>query len=308
MNNDLLKNLIVNVKVKNLGVKNVVVRQGGEVIVKHDFEEEKEALLWSVSKTFTSMAVGIAIEEGYLQLTDNVIDFFPGITPKNPNENLKNMKVHDLLCMGTGHDRCPVINADWSEGKVWDITKLFFDEPVIFKPGSHFTYNNGATYILSRIIGLTTGISLDDYLDKKIFQYLSIPKPRWDTCPLGIPQGFSGLHLTAEQLSRFGQLILNKGIWNDNELIPRNYIEKATTVQIETRDFNPHFATNDHHQGYGYQLWMNSYKGSYRMDGSYGQYVVILPDKDAVVTYISNEPINMTGVLELTWDTLIEKL
>lgn len=308
MNNKLLEDLILNVKVKNLGIKNVVVRQDGKIIAKHNFEEEKETLLWSVSKTFTSMAIGIAIEEGYLQLNDKVVDFFPDITPKNPNQNLKNMKVHDLLCMGTGHDRCPVMKADWSEGNVWDITKLFFDEPIVFVPGTHFTYNNGATYILSRIIGITTGNSLDEYLDKKVFKYLDIPKPRWDRCPLGIPQGFSGLYLTAEQLSRFGQLILNKGMWEDNQLIPSSYIEKATTVQIETHDFNPYFATKDHHQGYGYQIWMNSYPGSYRMDGSYGQYVVMLPNKNTVVTYISNEPTNMTGVLELTWDTLIEKL
>ncbi|WP_105616427.1 serine hydrolase domain-containing protein [Vallitalea okinawensis] len=182
------------------------------------------------------------------------------------------------------------------------------EEPVIYEPGTHFTYNNSSTYMLSRVIEAATGLNLLDYIDKKIFLPLNISKPQWDTCPLGVPQGFSGLYLTAEQLSRFGQLLLDKGVWKGKQLIPTDYIERATSVQIQTDEFNPFFATDDHHQGYGYQVWMNSYPNSYRMDGLFGQYVVILPDKNAVITYISNESENMTGVLELTWDTLVDKL
>lgn len=308
MNNELLNDLIVSVKNQNLHVKNVVVRQEGNIIAKHDFEDEKPSLLWSVSKTFTSMAIGIAISEGFLKLNNHVIDFFTDIPNNRVNDYHRKMTIHDLLCMGTGHAECPVIKADWSKGQTWDICKLFFDEPIIFEPGTHFTYNNSATYMLSKIISIATGTNLDEYLYEKIFQYLDIPKPKWDTCPKGIPQGFSGLYLTAEQLSRFGQLILNKGVWNNKQLIPSSYIEQAISVQIETSDFNPYFATADHHQGYGYQLWMNSYPNSYRMDGLYGQYVVMLPDKKAVITYISNEFENMTGILELTWDTLVDKL
>ena len=308
MNNELLNDLVLSVESQNLQVLNVIVRQDGNIIAKHDFEEEKSRLLYSVSKTFTSMAVGIAISEGYFKINDHVIDFFSDIPNVRINEDLKKMTIHDLLCMGTGHAECPVFKADWESGAKWDITQLFFDEPIVFEPGTHFTYNNSATYILSKIISITTGTNLDEYLNEKIFQQLDIPKPKWDTCPKGIPQGFSGLYLTAEQLSRFGQLILDKGVWKGKQLIPSSYIEQATSVQIKTNDFNPYFATADHRQGYGYQIWMNSYPNSYRMDGSYGQYVVMLPDKNAVVTYISNESQNMTGVLELTWDTLIDKL
>lgn len=308
MRTELLNDLIASVKKQNLQVLNVVVRQNGNIIAKHDFEEEKTRLLWSVSKTFTSMAVGIAISEGYFKINDHVIDFFPSLPATQISEFLKKITIHDLLCMGTGHGECPVMKADWSQGNSWDICQLFFNEPIVFEPGTHFTYDNSATYMLSKIISITTGDNLDEYLDKKIFQHLEIEKPKWDTCPKGIPQGFSGLYLTAEQLSRFGQLILDKGVWDGKQLIPSRYIEQATSVQIDTSDFNPYFATADHHQGYGYQIWMNSYPNSYRMDGSYGQYVVMLPDKNAVVTYVSEEPKNMTGILELTWDTLISKL
>ena len=261
INNDLLNDLVLSVKNQNLHVLNVIVRQDGNIIAKYDFEEEKPTLLWSVSKTFTSMAVGIAINEGYFKINDYVIDFFPDIPNVCISEYLKKMTIHNLLCLGTGHAECPVLKADWSDGKDWDIFQLFLDEPIVFEPGIHFTYNNSATYMLSRIISITTRNNLDEYLDEKVFQQLDIPKPKWDTCTKGIPLGFSGLYLTA-----------------------------------------------DHHQGYGYQMWMNLYPNSYRMDGLYGQYVVMLPDKNAVITYISNEPQNMTGVLELAWDTLIDKL
>lgn len=308
MHNDILNDLISSVKDQNLHVLSVVVRQNSNIIAKYDFEEEKPTLLYSVSKTFTSMAVGIAINEGYLKLTDHVIDFFQDIKYVSMNEYLKEMTIHDLLCMGSGHEECPVMKVDWSNDNEWDISQLFFDEPIVFKPGTHFTYDNAATYMLSKIISITTGSNVDEYLDERVFKYLEIPKPKWDTCPKGIPQGFSGLYLTADELSRFGQLILDKGVWNGKQLIPSSYIEQATSVQIKTDDFNTKFATEDHHKGYGYQIWMNSYPNSYRMDGLYGNYVVILPDKNAVVTYVSNEPKNMTGILELTWNTLIDKL
>lgn len=308
MRNNMLDDLIKCVKNKNLHVLNVIVRQDGDIIAKHDFEEEKPTLLYSVSKTFTSMAVGIAISEGYFKISDYVINFFPNVPQECISEYLKKMTIHDLLCMGTGHAECPVVKADWENGENWDITQLFFDEPIVFEPGTHFTYDNSATYMLSKIISITTGTNLDNYLNEKIFRHLDIPKPKWDTCPKGIPQGFSGLYLTAEQLSRFGQLILDKGVWKGKQLIPSSYINQAISVQIKTNDFNPYFATSDNRQGYGYQMWMNSYANSYRMDGLYGQYVVMLPDKNAVITYVSNEPKNMMGVLELTWDTLVDKL
>ncbi|WP_040949121.1 serine hydrolase domain-containing protein [Gorillibacterium massiliense] len=308
MMNNLLNDLVLSVEKQNLQVLNVVVRQDGRIIARHDFVEEAPVLLYSVSKTFTSMAAGIAMDEGYFCLHDRVVDFFPDVPQAQAISYLKRVTIHDLLCMGTGHAECPVTKADWENGKSWDICQLFFNEPFVYEPGTHFTYDNSATYMLSKIIGLITGTRLDNYLDKRIFQPLGIPKPRWDTCPQGIPQGFSGLYLTAEQLSCFGQLILDRGVWNGKPLIPANYIEQAASVQIKTSDFNKSFATADHHQGYGYQMWMNSYPNSFRMDGLYGQYVVILPDRNAVITFVSNEPENMTGVLELTWNTLIDKL
>lgn len=308
MNNVILADLIESVEEQKLQVLNVVVRRGGKIIARHDFIEEQPHLLWSVSKTFTSMAVGIAIEEGYFKLTDYLVDFFDTIPEEYMSENLKLITIHDLLCMGTGHAYCPVFKFDWEKNPKGNIEQLFFEEPIVYKPGTHFIYDNSSAYMLSRILTLATGKPLDDYLDMKIFQPLDIPKPKWDKSPQGVVLGFSGLHLTATDLSKFGQLLLDNGMWQGQQLIPTDYLKKATSVQSDTSKFNPFYATEDHHQGYGYQLWMNAYPNSYRLDGLNGQYVVVLPDKNAVVTYVSNEPKKMMKILELTWETLVDKL
>lgn len=307
MNNCILDELIESVKTQNLQVLSVVMRKDGDIIAEHDFEQPKPTLLWSVSKTFTSMAIGIAESEGYFKLTDKILDYF-NANIHEISDNLRKMTIHDLLCMGTGHAECPMTKAMNANQSLDDISKLFFGEPVVFEPGTHFVYNNAATYMLSKLINVTTGQSLKEYLMPRIFEPLEIPEPQWEVDVSGICYGCSGLYLTARELSKFGQLLINKGVWNGKQLIPENYIEQATKPQIDTSEFDAFFATADHKQGYGYQLWMNSRPNSYRLDGLYGQYVVILPDKNAVVTYVSNEPTNMTGILELTWNTLIDKL
>lgn len=307
MKNYILDDLIESVKVQNLKVLNVVLRKEGDIIAEHDFEKPKPTPLWSVSKTFTSMAIGIAESEGYLSLNDKIIDYFADDIV-HINDNLKKMTIHHLLCMGTGHAICPVQKAVEENKILDDISKLFFEEPVIFEPGTHFVYNNSATYMLSKLISITTGHSLRDYLMPRIFKPLEIDEPQWEADTNGISFGCSGLYLTAEELSKFGQLLLNNGVWNDKQLIPKDYIAKATKSQIDTSKFNKFFATDDHKQGYGYQMWINSYPNSYRMDGLYGQYVVMLPDKNAVVTFVSNEPSNMIEILELTWNTIVDKL
>lgn len=308
LNTELLQDLIKEVHAKNLKVLNVNVRQQGDIIAKHNFVEEKPSQLWSVSKTFTSMAIGIAIKEGHLTLDDYVVDYFKDLEDIEISEQHKKITIHHMLSMSTGHDECPFAKVDWNNLANLDLTQLFFQEPILHEPGTHFTYNNASSYILSRIIQLTTGQNLLDYLDERIFQPLDIPKPQWYTCPNGVPLGFAGLLLTAEHLSRFGQLLLDQGLWKGQQLIPSDYIQLATSVQTDTSHLKEDYNSDDQRQGYGYQLWMNTYPNSYRLDGAFGQFVVILPDKNAVVTYISNEPDHVSNILQLTWNTLIDKL
>lgn len=131
---------------------------------------------------------------------------------------------------------------------------------------------------------------------------------QWEICPEGVTKGFMGLYLTTEKLSRFGQLLLNHGEWNGMQLIPAQYIDEATKPQIDNSDFNPAWATADNHHGYGYQIWINSYLNSYRIEGLYGQYSIGFPDKDAVVTITAHQEGNQSDILSLVWKTIADRL
>jgi CubicO group peptidase (beta-lactamase class C family) len=190
-----MADLIESVKKQNLGVLNVVVRKDGEIIAEHDFEEEKRVLLWSVSKTFTSMGIGIAENEGYFRLNDRVVDYFAKDVIQI-NDYLRKMTIRDLLCMGTGQASCPMTKAMQANKALDDVGRLFFEEPVVFEPGTHFLYNNAATYMLSKLVSITTGESLKDYLLPRIFEPLEIAEPEWEADVNGITFGCSGLYLT----------------------------------------------------------------------------------------------------------------
>jgi CubicO group peptidase (beta-lactamase class C family) len=299
-----LQPLIHAVAEQDLRVLNIVVRQNGNITAEHDFVEEKRVLLWSASKTFTSMAIGIAEYEGYLKMEDKLSKYF-----QTPSQALwDQITIHDLLCMGIGQEKDPLSEALNSGKSLDNIEKLFFEEPIIYKPGTHFFYSNAVTYMLSKLISIQTKMCLNEYLRSRVYEPLGFENVQWEKDVHGIDFGCSGLYLSAHELAVFGQLLLNEGEWKNKRLIPQKYIQEATRQQISTADFNKFFATADHKSGYGYQLWMNSYAGSYRLDGLYGQYAVIIPDKKAVIAYISDEPKKMTGILELTWKYIIEQL
>jgi len=289
---------------RDLHILNIIVRQGGEITAEHHFTPEQRVLLWSASKTFTAMAVGIAQGEGRFNVMEPIANYFH--TPADPLWQA--VTIRDLLRMGTGQRRCALTQALNAGQPLTDVEALFFAEPVVDKPGAHFMYNNAATYMLSKLISLRTGVCLNEYLRPRVFEPLDIHHVEWTADVNGINFGASGLHLNAHELAKFGQLLLNGGRWGGASLIPAEYIRAATAKQIDNADFNEPFATADHRAGYGYQLWMNSLPGSYRLDGLYGQYVVVIPEKDAVVTFVSNEPKNMVGILELTWEFVVEQL
>lgn len=305
MKQHILDDLIASVKRQNLQIKQVVIRQDGDVIATYDFDKVKPRHIQSVSKAFTAMAVGIAEDEGLLTLNDKVADYFPEMPKPHMNNHLRAMTIHHLLCMGTGHGECPVKKHDWKKDSHVDIAKLFFAEQVVHAPGTRFMYNNAATYMLSRIITKVTGESMKDYMDIKLFKPLCMQSISWKLCPMGYTLGFAGLFMDADALSRFGQVLLDEGVWEGRRLVPQDFIRRASAVQIATT-LDAKESGSD--AGYGYQIWVNDIPGTYRMEGRYGQYVVILPKKRAVVVYLSEEMDTDIDVLECTLDTWMDKL
>ncbi|MFO0898391.1 MAG: serine hydrolase [Pirellulales bacterium] len=249
--------------------------------------------LFSLSKSFTSTAVGIAIAEGKLRVDDPVVKFFPDAVPAKPEGQLANMRVSDLLRMSTGQQTEPPRTPD----QPW--TKTFLAHSVPFKPGTHFLYNTSATYMASAIVQQATGEKLIDYLQPRLFGPLGIENPTWETSPEGISTGGYGLSVRTEDIAKFGQLYLQQGKWQGQQLVPAEWIAAATSLQTSNGS-NPQ---SDWDQGYGYQFWRCRHD-AYRGDGAFGQYCIVLPEHDAVIAMTAGVR-DMQAVLNLVWDKLL---
>jgi CubicO group peptidase (beta-lactamase class C family) len=257
-------------------------------------------MLYSLSKSFTASAVGLAIADGKLSLDDEVMKFFPEDTPAEPSANLRAMRVRDLLRMNTGHqteaDLWPW-NQPVTDTASW--TRKFLAHPVPFKPGTRFLYNSPATYMLSAIVQKVTGMTVLEYLRPRLFKPLGIEDPTWFASPQGVTLGAFGLLLKTEDLARFGQLYLQRGTWRGRQLLPAEWVAAATSLQTSNGS-SPH---SDWDQGYGYQFWRSRHD-SYRGDGAFGQYCLVLPKLDAVVVITSGVR-DMQAVMNLVWDRLL---
>lgn len=254
---------------------------------------DKPHVLWSLSKSFTSTAVGLAVAEGKLSIDDPVLSFFPESLPEERSNHLKGMRVKDLLTMSTGHqDEVPLRGVqDW--------IKAFLAHPVPHKPGAHFCYNTPATFMQSAIVQKVTGEKVVDYLKPRLFEPLGIESPRWDENPQGISLGGYGLYLKTEDVAKFGQLYLQRGKWGDRQLIPEAWVDAATSKQVS----NGSDPTRDWDQGYGFQFWRCRHD-AYRGDGKDGQFCVVMPALDAVVVITANTS-DMQGELNLVWEHLL---
>jgi CubicO group peptidase (beta-lactamase class C family) len=252
-----------------------VVRHGHVVLEATwaPYERDAPHAMYSVSKSFTSIAVGLAIDEGLFAVDDPVVDLLPDLAPEVPSPHLSALSVRHLLTMSTGHTTEP----EWGGSAHWAREMLAADPE--FAPGTHWLYNTGATYLLSEIVQRRSGERLLDYLTPRLFAPLGFERPWWLQSPTGVDAGGFGLMIRAEELAVFGQLLLQRGEWRGAQLVPAEWIDLATSAQISNGD-----SAVGHwdQQGYGFQFWRCP-DGAYRGDGAFGQYVIVLPGHDAVV-------------------------
>jgi len=256
--------------------------------------------LFSLSKSFTSSAVGIAAAEGRLSIDDPVLKYFPEDAPANPSENLKQMRIRDLLKMSTGQhpDQVDRINLMGAE----PIQRQFLALEVPHKPGTLFYYNTPASYMLSAIVQKVTGQTVRDYLMPRLFEPLGISDPQWQASAQGVSFGGFGLSARTEDIACFGQLLLQEGEWNGRRLLPRDWVRQATALQASNGS-NPE---SDWDQGYGFQFW-RCRPGFYRGDGAFGQFCIVMPQYDTVVAITSGTG-DMGAVMNLLWAELLPEL
>jgi CubicO group peptidase (beta-lactamase class C family) len=262
------------------------------------YAPEKPHMLFSLSKSFTSIAVGFAVSEGLLSVDDPVLSFFKDQAPPQAGRHWHEMKVRHLLSMSTGHaaDTTGFMlkrrDGDWVKG--------FLGRPVKYKPGTHFLYNTGATYMLSVIVHKLTGQKVLDYLAPRLFTPLGIEGATWEECPRGYNTGGFGLNLKTEDIARFGQFLLQRGMWEGKQLLPADWVDEATARHVENGTAD---GTSDWGMGYGYQFW-RCIPGCYRGDGAFGQYCIVVPQLDTVFAITSGLG-DMQAVLRLIWDILL---
>ena len=261
------------------------------------YSAEAPHSMFSLSKSFTSTAVGLAISEGKLSLDDPIVKFFPDKLPAEPSKNLQAMRIRDLLSMSSGQHDDAIKDFPFNSSE--DLVKTFLALPVAHKPGTHFVYNTPGSFMLSAIVQKVTGQTVLDYLKPRLFEPLGIVDPTWEASAQGISLGGYGLSLRTEDIAHFGQLYLQKGQWRGRQLVPPEWIDVATMRQTS----NGSDPTSDWDQGYGYQFWRCRH-GFYRGDGAFGQFCIVLPKYDAVFVATSGTR-DMGSVMNLVWDILL---
>lgn len=298
----------------HITLHSIMVLKHGKVVEERWYNgesAEKPHTMWSVSKTFTATAIGFAIEEGLLTLDDKLVSFFPDKLPAQVSDNLAATTVRDLLTMTCGHD--VAINFNTFQSDDW--VRGFLEFPVTHTPGTYFVYNSVGTYMLSAIITKLTGQVMNDWLDSRLWQPLGIQKPEWDDVQ-GISCGGWGLHLKTEDMARMGQCLLQGGKWNGKQVIPSDWVKEMTTYKVESgpagtrlEDMPRLGITKDNNEwakGYCYQMWICS-DGGYRADGANGQYIMVFPEKDAVLV-LTTDSNQYQPYMDIIWKYLIPVL
>jgi CubicO group peptidase (beta-lactamase class C family) len=287
-----------------LNLHSIMILRHGNVVAEGwwaPYAPDLKHTLYSLSKSFTSTAVGMAVAEGKLKVDDKVVSFFPEDIPSTISPNLAAMRVKDLLTMSTGHDTDSTPSLRNAPETNW--VKSFLALSVDHEPGTFFVYNSGATYMLSAIVQKLTGQTVLAYLTPRLFKPLQIEGADWEVDPRGINTGGWGLRLKTEDIAKFGQLYLQKGVWNGKKLIPEEWIKEATRFEVQSKGGSRKKEENDWLQGYGYQFWRCRHD-AYRGDGAYGQYCIVVPKEDLVIA-ITSETSDMQGILDQVWNHIL---
>lgn len=255
--------------------------------------------LFSLSKSFTSSAIGMAVGEGLLSLDDRILSFFPECDTPAVGPLMRKVTLRHLLTMSCGHADCPahrLLSAD----PACDLVRSFLELEPVYEPGTKFAYNSIGTYMLSAALRKVTGQNLSEYLRPRLFDPLGIGPVYWEKCLChGTDMGGWGLWLSTRDIAKAGQLWLDFGRWEGRPLIPEEYVREATSWQIQ----NGPSAWPDWVQGYGYQFWQCQQR-CVRGDGAYGQFVVMDRRRDTVFAFHSAIG-DLQEPLTLLWDTLL---
>lgn len=315
----LLDDFLQSIREKEIDLHSVLLTQKGrEETV---WYADKWSVKWrenrySLAKSITSLAVGIAIGEGVLDLEDKPSDYFADLMDTEPSLWQRQITLRHLLTMTAGYGR-EAIMPSFARDQIPDWTRYMMNVPVEHQPGEVFSYNNGSPHLCSAMITKKTGQTMLEYLKPRLFEPLGIPNPQWLTSPEGCTAGSGGLLLTPEEMLLLGRLYLQKGEWNGRQLVPAEWIASATSKQVDTFKKNGKKEAGKVHQaaggntdseaGYGYLVWRNSGERGYRAIGNGGQFIFVFPEKSAVLVLTARENL-VQPMMDSVWEYLYPQL
>ncbi|MET7277213.1 serine hydrolase domain-containing protein [Kribbella sp. NPDC005582] len=298
--------LLDRIEAESVELHSIMVVRRGHVVAEGwwaPYSADRPHLLYSLTKSFTSIAVGLVIADGLLSLDDRLVDVLPEHVPDDVSEQGRRITVHHLLSMTVGHPVDSLTEA-W-ELEPGDLVKGFLRVPFTDPEGTRHTYDNATTFILARMVERVTGQGLPEFLDERLFGPMEIEHAEWDRVASGLAFGFHGLHLTTEAIAAFGELLRSGGRWGDRQLVPREWIELATSRHIETLQLEDGSAAEDFLCGYGYQFWRSRH--GYYGNGAFGQQCLVVPEHELVIAVTSalDERQPIPGMF---WDYLLPGL
>ena len=269
--------------------RSVMVWQDGEIIAKHLWLLDERRNVHSVTKSITSCAVGIALRDGFFSMDDKIVSYFERELPLNPDPRLFKMTVRDFLTMTSGFKN--PMDAEFRFAVIENFPRYILGKEIAHDAGTHFLYNTACTYLIGCIIQKTTGVSLRQYVSKNVLEPIGILNVPWPESRDGVALGGSGIMLTTEEMITLGRFWLQHGEWEGKQIVPREYFDQATktiTVVPEHDGMS--------RRGYGYYFWTDRFKAfprSFFAFGSWGKYLVVVPEKNAVIAVTAHDPRNL---------------
>lgn len=305
-----IRSYLETIRKSALPYHSIMMIRNGKVIEEcffGNYTPETEHPVYSVAKVITATACCFARNEKLFDIHDKVISFFPEKLPVSDDARLEELEIYHLLTMTVGHEAAKLSAESEKGNKDW--ISLFLSAPVIHPPGTVFEYNNLASYMLSAIIQKLSEQKLIDYIRPRLFDPLGIEQSEWEESPQGINTGGWGISLKTEDMAKLGLFLLQKGQWENRELLPENLVEETCSFQVPTA---PETATDDEKsksdwlQGYGYHIWRSRHN-AFSAYGFHGQLIVVLPDKNTVLVTTAKIG-DMQGALNLIWKYILPSL
>lgn len=283
----LVEEFVKKTKAEDLCVNHVQIHRGNDLTAFYDRLPRLRQRVFSISKGFTSCAAGIACSDGLIKLDEKLVDIFPEYAPENANSFLNEITIENCLTMSAGQNGRLFMSDTPESRKVKDWISYFFNAGFVHRPGTYWEYSNFNTYIVGCAIERRSGVNLLEYLRERLFEAIGIGNPEWGMCPMGHTAAGSGLLLDIDEMSSYGKLLLGMGKFDGEQLVPEDYMRRATSFQIDNSSLKAPDNIKYSGYGYGYQFLLDPDDDGYRSEGAYGQFVIAIPSKDAVVSVMS---------------------